>query len=104
VVRIRIIQKPPVAGIDGIRLDCFQAGREYEVGNSVGALLLAEGWAEPVPLDAPRPYLPFSENDPFDSRVLYRDQPPNLTKEKKGPYLERDAAADSPWRRRTRRR
>jgi hypothetical protein len=102
-VRIRIVHIPTIAGIDGIRLDCFETGKEYEVGNSVGALLLAEGWAEPVPLDAPRPYLPFSDNDPFDSRVLYKDHPPNLSKDQTRPYLDRDVAADSRWRRRRRR-
>ena len=96
-MRIRIVQVPPIAGIDGIRLDCFEVGREYEVGNSIGALFLAERWAEPVELDAPRPYLPFSEEDPFDSRVLYRRDPPNLIKERDSPNMDHAVAADRGW-------
>ena len=104
-MRIRIMQKPPIAGIDGIRLDCFDVGKEYEVGNSIAALFLAERWAEPVPLDAPRPVLPFSEDDPFDSRVLYRDRshPPNLVKDSTSPLYDRAIAANAQWRRRPRR-
>ena len=47
-IRIRVIQKPPVPSIDGLRLDLFEPGVEYEVGNLLGALLLAERWAEPA--------------------------------------------------------
>jgi hypothetical protein len=89
-MRIRIIQQPPISSIDGIRVDCFEAGREYEVGSSIGALFLSEGWAEPLPLDSPVPYLPFSENDPFDTRRLYpQGDPPNLKRETHPPYLEK---------------
>jgi hypothetical protein len=70
-MRIRIIQRPHSDSIDGIRLDRFEVGYQYEVGNSVAALMLAEGWAEPVQLDEPA-LIPFSETDPFDSRRLYR--------------------------------
>ena len=103
-MRIKILSTPRSEGVDGIRLDHFVVGREYEVGNSVGALLLAEGWAEPVALDAPRPVVPFSENDPYDHSVLYRDEPPNLSRENRPPYLDRDLAADFNFRRRSRRR
>jgi hypothetical protein len=102
-MRIKILRTPPVHGIDGIRLDCFEVGRQYEVGNSIGALFLAEGWAEPVPVDAERPYQFFTSDDPFDSRALY-DDPPNLKKEQFPPYLEPDVAADLKLRRRRRRR
>jgi hypothetical protein len=67
---------PPITSIDGIRLDGFQLGGEYEVGNNIGALFLAEGWAEPVALDAPKPPEPFTEDDPYDSRALYQKPPP----------------------------
>jgi hypothetical protein len=103
-MRIRIVKEPPIAGIDGIRLDCFAVGKEYEVGNTIGALFLAEGWAEPVALDAPRPYTPFTAEDPFDSRVLYRDHPPNLVKERHSPFLDRDVEPDVVWRASLRRR
>lgn len=99
-MRIRIVQTPPIRDVDGIALDCFLVGEQYEVGNNLGSLFLAEGWAEPVPLDEPRPYTPFGADDPFDSRLLYRDRdaPPNLTKERRPPYVDRDLAADFRWR------
>jgi hypothetical protein len=87
-MRIRILQSPAIASIDGIRLDCFEPGVEYEVGNSIGALFLAEGWAEPVPFDAPAPIQPFSDDDPFEPRVLDRQNPPNLVRETYPPYLD----------------
>jgi hypothetical protein len=59
-----------MSGIDGIRLDHFEVGAEYEVGNITGALLLAEGWAEPVPLDAPSAE-PFA-SEPVDPTPLLR--------------------------------
>ena len=94
-IRIKIVQPPAIKGIDGIRLDCFQLGLEYEVGNSVGALLLAEGWAEPIPLDAARPPVPFGPGDPFEMRVLDHADPPNLKKEPESPFWEREIAADA---------
>jgi len=71
VLRIRIVQRPPLSGIDGIRLDRFEVGVEYEVGNIIGALLLAERWAEPLPLDAP-PAEPFAAEEPVDPTPLLR--------------------------------
>jgi hypothetical protein len=71
-MRIRIVQRPPCDSIDGIRLDHFELGYQYDVGNSLAALMLAEGWAEPVQLDEPALPVPFSETDPFDVRRLYR--------------------------------
>jgi hypothetical protein len=70
VLRIRIVQRPPISGIDGIRLDHFEVGAEYEVGNITGALLLAEGWAEPLPLDSPSAE-PFA-SEPIDPTALLR--------------------------------
>jgi hypothetical protein len=46
-MRIKIVQKPDVASIDGVRLDRFRVGQQYEVGHLIGSLFLAEGWAEP---------------------------------------------------------
>jgi hypothetical protein len=82
----------------------FEVGREYQVGNSVGAVFLAEGWAEPVDLDAPRPPEPFSEDDPFGTTTLDRNSPPNLVKEQHPPFLDRDLAHEiaPKWRRRKR--
>jgi hypothetical protein len=83
------VKNPPMSGIDGIRLDCFEVGKDYEVGNSIGALFLAEGWAELVVLDAPAQVQPFAENDPFNPSRLYRsaNTPTNLERERHPPYL-----------------
>src|SRR5262245_29009931 len=79
-MRVKILRPPPSSSTDGVRLDFFSVGQEYEVGNTTAAYLLAEGWAEPVPLDAPKPIEPFADGDPFDSRTLYRSRPSNLIK------------------------
>jgi len=59
-MRIRIVRNLPIRDVDGIALDAFEIGMEYDVGSRTGALLLAEGWAEPVTAGpvraaAPRP-------------------------------------------------
>ena len=109
-MRIRIIQRPPTKSIDGIRLDRFEPGYQYEVGNSLGALFLAEGWAAPVDLDEPALLVPFSDTDPFDSRRLYwppsPDPPttPNLIRDIYPPSVDQiDRAAEFKRRRRKRR-
>jgi hypothetical protein len=101
-MRIEVVQRPSVSSIDGIRLDCFEPGRQYEVGNSIGALFLAEGWAIPVPLDSPMPDVLFDDYDPYD-RPLYKGDPSNLKREPRLPYLDRGIAADFKWRKRRRR-
>jgi len=62
-MRIRVLRKPTLVNVDGIRLDMFVPGSSYEVGTHVGTLLLAEGWAEPVELPAPVLVIPLSEID-----------------------------------------
>lgn len=52
-MRVRVIRKPTPRSIEGLRLDQFEPGLTYELGNTLGALFLAEGWAEPVALDEP---------------------------------------------------
>ena len=47
-MRIRIVRHLPIRDVDGIALDAFEIGMEYDVGSRTGALLLAEGWAVPV--------------------------------------------------------
>jgi hypothetical protein len=106
-MRIRIVQSPTVSDVDGVDLDYFTIGGEYEVGNSVGALLLAEGWAEPVALDAPKVPEPFGADDPFGTTTIDRSNPPNLVKEQHPPFLDLDLAHDiasTSWRSRRRRR
>ena len=109
-MRIRIIHRPPDRSIDGIRLDRFEPGYQYEVGNSLGAVFLAEGWATPVDLDEPALLVPFSDTDPFDPQRLYRPPdpdrptPPNLFRDIYPPYLDQlDQAAEFKRRRRKRR-
>ena len=86
-MRIRVIQKPSVACIDGLRLDYFELGCQYEVGNMLGALMLAEAWAEPVASDeraliipigdviADSDKSPASQPDPRGAPTLLRRSP-----------------------------
>jgi hypothetical protein len=101
-MRIRILQRPPIPSVDGIRVDCFVVGAEYEVGNSIGALFLAEGWAEPLPLDSPAPYRPFSSDDLFTVRHIDQPRPRKLIRWTYPPSLDSDKAADASRRRRSR--
>src|SRR5262245_56654565 len=105
-MRIRIVQRPPCDRIDGRRLDRFEPGYQYDVGNSVGALMLAEGWAEPVQLDEPALLVPVSETDPFDPRRLYRGAAtlPSLPRETYPPSPRQIDQASVAKRRRRRRK
>ena len=80
-LRIRVLNTPTVPEVDGIDLRRFRMGLTYEVGNNLGALFLAEGWAEPVADDAPALLVPFSGNDPFMTRVMDPQAPTNLRRE-----------------------
>jgi hypothetical protein len=99
-LRIRIIQKPPVTRIDGIQLDRFMPGSQYEVGSRLGSLFLAEGWAEPVQSDEPALAIPVSEletkHDPAAPRNLVREICP--------PYYDGPSALAADRRRAARRR
>jgi len=93
-MRIRIVRTPECATVDGIDLRHFYLGREYAVGSSLGALFLAEGWAEPVDDDQPAQLVPFSDDDPFMTRTLVSgDGPPNLKRETYPPYVDDIALA-----------
>ena len=59
-MRIRVMQTPTQPCIDGIQLDGFKPHVPYEVGNTIGGLFLAEGWAEPVSFDE-AVWIPMSE-------------------------------------------
>ena len=63
-MRIRVIQQPREKCIDGIQLDRFRPGLQYEVGTVLAALFLAEGWAEPVDSIEPAVLIPMSEFRP----------------------------------------
>jgi len=89
-----------VACIDGVRLDLFEVGFQYEVGNLIGAVLLAENWAEPVPADGSALAIPLDEFA-FDGHTNY---PPNLIRETYPPYYEAPPAVALDRRRRSRKR
>ena len=106
-MRIRIIQKPARKSIDGIQLSRFQPGCQYEVGSVLGALLLSEGWAEPVTDAQPVLLVPVEESDRDvrtgrDPSTLIRKTRPGYVKE---PSIAADlnrigsrTRAGSPWR------
>jgi len=98
-MRIQIVAEPPNRCIDGVQLDRFHVGESYDVGPSLGALLLCEGWAAPVDDRAP------------DRSVLRRKSkraaavsdpvPPNLIRDASPPsYAGRAIAMDRSRRRR----
>ena len=91
-MRIRVLQRPPVVSIDGLRLDRFEAGYLYEVGPSLACLFLAEGWAKPVDYDEPALLVPLRETA---SDV----DPRNLIREKYPPYIPDEFAIAADRRR-----
>jgi len=82
--------------VDGIDLKHFVPGQVYEVGTSLGALMLAEGWAAPA--DSAAPPAPVVSGDPFTSRsaentaspprATGRNSPPNLIRETHPPTAD----------------
>jgi hypothetical protein len=84
--------------VDGIRLDLFQPGVQYDLGNCLGALFLSEGWAVPVETTEPAMVIPISElaagRDPAD--------PQNLRREVWPPYFDAGPALALHFRRRSR--
>jgi hypothetical protein len=79
-MRIRIVQKPTQTCIDGVQLDRFAVGVQYEVGTALGAVFLAEEWAELVLPPEPTMAIPLIE---FDA-----SNPPNLVHELQPPYYD----------------
>jgi hypothetical protein len=88
-VRIRIVQKPPVNTIDGLRLDLFEVGGQYDIGTMLASVLLAEGWAEPV-TEAPAFAGSFDifSADGLTYRQYGPPAPPNLIRETYPPYYD----------------
>jgi hypothetical protein len=99
-MRILVIQRPTVDCIDGIRLDRFMPGHQYEVGASLAALFLAERWAEPVTGAPPALAIPLNEFD-ADANAAPA-APPNLVREIYPPYYDGPAALGTNLRRRDR--
>ena len=96
-MRIIVIHEPPVREVDGIRLDVFHRGIEYEMGSRLGALFLAEGWGEPAPDEAAM-LIPMSEISADNAEPL----PPNLVREIFPPYYDAPPALAADRRRRQR--
>jgi hypothetical protein len=46
-VKVRISKTPDVAEVDGVRVKDMKPGNVREVSSSIGAWLIAEGFAEP---------------------------------------------------------
>lgn len=95
-MRISVVRTPPIASIDGIRLDRFEPGSEYELGSSLGPLFLSEGWGVPA-VDEPAEPAPPHAASPTESA-----DPPNLYRETYPPlvdHIERHIAADAARRR-----
>jgi hypothetical protein len=98
-MRIRVIQEPPVDAVDGIDLRRYRLGVVYTVGNGIGSLLLAEGWAVPVAPGEPEVLMALDDllDGPSrrDPQALRKD-PPNLIRERRGDVLQfpRSLAAD----------
>jgi hypothetical protein len=82
-MRIRILHIPKSACIDGLRLDQFVDGHLYEVGTTVGALFLCEGWAQPVDDSSPALLIPLKE---FEADAP--EGPKNLVRETYPPYID----------------
>src|SRR5438132_827501 len=99
-MRIKVIQTPPLSEVDGVRLDVFRPGVQYEMGNCLGALFLAEGWAVPVDATEPAMVIPMSEF------AADRDasEPQNLVREVWPPYYDAPPALALDRRRRSRTR
>jgi hypothetical protein len=82
-MRIRVIRKPPVDCIDGIQLNHFVPGHQYDVGAQLGNVLLAERWAEPVATDQPATVIPVGD---LHSERTHGS--PNLVREFYPPYYD----------------
>ena len=98
-MRIRILHQPTVPSIDGIQLDRFQPGFQYEVGNLIGAVMLAEGWAEPVASEEAAVLIPFSD---FTEAAAPPTAPPNLIREIFPSYYDGPVALSNDRRRKRR--
>jgi len=97
-IRIRIVRKPDIASLDGIRFSSFDVGCEYVVGPVTGAVLLAEGWG--VPIDEPVPTAPSYEPVHVVRREIDPQSPPNLMRDKWPAPLEKRVAIAADRRRR----
>jgi hypothetical protein len=101
-MRIRIVRAPKPTCIDGVRLEQFEPGQQYEVGTTLGALLLCEGWAEPLDDQSPALIIPL--NQVATTSGTSEPVPQNLVRDLARPHYEGRAIAMDRSRRRARRR
>jgi len=100
-MRVKVLRTPTVEQVDGIDLRRFFPGYQYEVGNTLAALLLAEGWAEPVTFDKVGVLVPVGD---YSRAGPQPKTPSNLVREFFPPYYDTPAALAADRRRRPRRR
>jgi hypothetical protein len=92
-MRIRLLHRPPARSIDGLHLQRFEPGSLYDVGATLGALMLAEGWAEPVTSETPALLVPLDQGGIVE-RLPHRE-PHNLVRERLPHYFDHlDIAGD----------
>ncbi len=78
-MRIRVLQTPAVACIEGIRVDIFEPGRTYDVGTLLACVLVAEQWAEPLVSDVGKAADGAAERAAVSAGPV--PEPPNLRRE-----------------------
>lgn len=88
-MRIHVIQTPTVPEVDGVRLDVFRPGLQYELGATLGTLFMLEGWGEPVASPEPAMVIPLSHLS-----AAYTPYPTNLIRETLPPNHRHALAAD----------
>jgi hypothetical protein len=76
-----MLRTPTEVCIDGVQLDRFLAGHEYDVGTALGTVFLTEHWAELVLAPGPALAIPLNALDVGLS-------PPNLVHELTPPYYD----------------
>src|SRR6266478_273145 len=99
-MRIKVIRTPTLSEVDGVRLDLFRPGVQYEMGNCLGALVLAEGWGVPVDSTEPAMVIPMSEFAADRDRA----EPRNAVREVRPPSCDAPPALALDRRRRSRTR
>ena len=79
-MRIRIVQKPDVLYVDGVRLSGFEWGIQYDVNAALGTYMIAQGWADSV-IDGDAATSPEATADD-------QNTPVNLKRESFPPYYD----------------
>jgi len=108
VVRLRIVQRPPAKDVDGLRMDRYELGHTYEVGNVLGEVMMAEGWAQPVADNSPGGLVSLNETEPLplDAKPVSQNgaSPSNLIREVSPPTFDHLGIAADRERRHHKRR